>query len=346
MNRQDAIKHTLSNYLRAFYSRDFDTMYELLYEEDVQQYRDTMVGFAKKMDAFGETQDFLDKLKIANLERLESLSLKGFMDAILAMVTREIGDEHIIKMLDGMEITNIDDVEHLSVVTYTYPVEIFGNWERMQSDVQMIETDKGWRLFFKSGLERVFASFQNEIDLYYERKSRDILSNLSTEPESFRLMGFKDMETGKVVIEPRFKDVGEFSDGLAYVKIMRKYGFIDLKGDIVIKPQYDYAGSFYEKRAAVRIGDSDAQYGFINRKGKLVLDFQYDDVERFSEGLCAVKLEGKWGYIDKKGDTVIPFKFDSAGDFEFGTAYVDIETEEGELVEFILDKKGNIKELH
>ena len=55
--------------------------------------------------------------------------------------------------------------------------------------------------------------------------------------------GFIDKK-GNYVINPRFDDVGFFSDGLCGVKIGDKWGFIDKKGNYVINPRFDDVGFF------------------------------------------------------------------------------------------------------
>ena len=69
---------------------------------------------------------------------------------------------------------------------------------------------------------------------------------------------------GKVVIKPRFYSAGQFSQGLAPVRINGTYGFIDQSGNISIKPVFD-----------------------------LALPFEY--------GIAKVFIEGKPFFIDVKG---------------------------------------------
>ncbi len=64
--------------------------------------------------------------------------------------------------------------------------------------------------------------------------------------------GFVDA-TGKIVMEPKVKKTGKFSEGLAVVTINKKVGYIDTTGKIVIEPQFEQAKNFAEDLAAVRI---------------------------------------------------------------------------------------------
>ena len=51
---------------------------------------------------------------------------------------------------------------------------------------------------------------------------------------------------GHLVVEPKYDQAGEFSEGLAAVTIDGKVGYIDTKGKLVISPQFAYAGDFSE----------------------------------------------------------------------------------------------------
>ena len=77
--------------------------------------------------------------------------------------------------------------------------------------------------------------------------------------------GFID-RTGKIVIDPQFDSVGDFSEGLAEITVttetypFSKHGYIDESGRLAINPQFDVAYPFSERLALVKIGDL---HGFI-----------------------------------------------------------------------------------
>ena len=77
---------------------------------------------------------------------------------------------------------------------------------------------------------------------------------------------------GQTVIEPQFDEVLRFTEGLAAVKLGRKWGFISRMGQMMIKPQFDKAIRFSEGLAAVQI---DGQWGFIDRTGKIIVKPQF-----------------------------------------------------------------------
>ena len=114
---------------------------------------------------------------------------------------------------------------------------------------------------------------------------------------------------------------GEYYEGLAMVRLDKKYGFIDKTGKEVIPIKYDNAWGFSEGLANVRLNN---KWGFIDKTGKEVIPIKYDDAESPSEGLAKVKLNDKYGFIDKTGKEVIPIKYDYVADFSEGLAQVKL----------------------
>jgi len=108
-----------------------------------------------------------------------------------------------------------------------------------------------------------------------------------------------------------------------------KYGFMNIKGEVVVGLFCDYIGRFKDGLAMARI---DGKYGYIDKEGWEVVPFKYDLILDFCEGLALARKNGKYGYVDKKGNEVIPFKFDGADDFKNGYGAVSIK-----------DKYGNVK---
>lgn len=346
MTPKEEIELTFKKYLEATFTQDFDALYSLLYEYDIEEFRNRIVDFARQMDEFGETREFLDQLGVSSLQKLEKMTLSDFMQAIFRLTTRKIGAKNLKKVIAETTITGIEETDFYSIVSYEYPIQVFDDWEMHKGKCQMIKSHKRWLLFFRSGLEAGLSCFQQEIDSYLERKERDKPENLNHEGDlaPFSITGYRDYLTGKVVIEPRFKHAGDFSQGLAFVQIMNKYGYIHPTGEIAIKPQFSKAKDFSEKLAAVKLpmNKEEERWGFIDQKGKIIVKPAYHSTSRFSEGLCAVLLDGKWGYIDQKGNMVIPVKFDMAGDFEDGAAEVKLKSKNSDTDAFTIDTKGNI----
>lgn len=140
-------------------------------------------------------------------------------------------------------------------------------------------------------------------------------------------------KTGRTVLEPKYKRVWDFTDGLAVVSIpdldyfgnpdpySNIYGYIDTSGELAIPMIYSFALSFKDGYAAVTRKE-DRKAGFINTAGEIVIPFEYNVTHSFHEGLAAVKLNKSYGFINKQGEVVIPFNFEEAEFFSEGLAAV------------------------
>jgi hypothetical protein len=137
--------------------------------------------------------------------------------------------------------------------------------------------------------------------------------NCVANAETLMPIGFKGKwgfvsEYGKLVITPQFDDAGDFYEGLAPIKVKDKQGFINQKGNIVIKPKYDNVFNFSEGLAIIVL---NKKYGFITKKGIIAIPAQYDGALSFKNGFGAVKVNDKWGYIDKNGKLLFEPQFDN-----------------------------------
>ena len=126
---------------------------------------------------------------------------------------------------------------------------------------------------------------------------------------------------GKVIIKPKYRDLGTFSEGLAYFRSdnkdrkKRKYGFIDMNGKEVVAPIYSKASNFSDGKAAVLKGS----WGYIDKNGKLVIPHKYRQAMPFSGGYAIVDNTGiidhsgtRTGKITIEGKIISGFSSDRA----------------------------------
>lgn len=158
------------------------------------------------------------------------------------------------------------------------------------------------------------------------------------------LWGIVDNKTGKVILPCKYQAVGELSEGLAAVMENNRWGFVNLKSEMVIPAKYvkvGYRGLQFKEGLAIVTTDTaiNKKYGAIDKTGKTIIPFIYDDLSDFSEGLAAankgktisagkytwdytVVADGKIGYINKTGKTIIPFDYQEGRNFKKG--YADV----------------------
>jgi hypothetical protein len=130
--------------------------------------------------------------------------------------------------------------------------------------------------------------------------------------------GFVNMK-GKLVIPAEFSAVRYFSEEMAAVRVNQKWGYVNSQGKVTILPHFEEAREFSEGLAPVK---HENRWGYIDPKGAIRIEYQFDDAFSFSRGLAAVKVGEKWGFIDKKGRFRINPVYAMAGDFKMGLAPV------------------------
>ncbi|MCA8024874.1 WG repeat-containing protein [Burkholderia cepacia] len=95
-------------------------------------------------------------------------------------------------------------------------------------------------------------------------------------------------------------------------------GDVDGDGDemrIVREPAFDAVWDFSGDVACVRVGE---RFGLVGTDGTWVLEPSLDDFGEFTGGVASASLDGRWGFVDTHGAWVIPPRFDDAHEFVNG----------------------------
>jgi hypothetical protein len=141
-------------------------------------------------------------------------------------------------------------------------------------------------------------------------------------------------QRGEIVVKARFEKVGSFSEGLAAIRLDGKWGFIDGTGKIVIKPQFTAVKSFHEGIAGAAVGK---KWGYIDMTGKQVIVPRFDWVYDFADGRALVKVAKRMGVVDRTGQFVLQPQYADARSFSGGLAPVKDHTGRWGLI----DQAGN-----
>lgn len=138
---------------------------------------------------------------------------------------------------------------------------------------------------------------------------------------------------GNIIVMPKYSKINKVKDDFIPATIIidgkPKMTMLNLKGEIVIPPEFDSIRPFSEGLALVTThskyrGRPKRSCGFINKEGRVVIELKFDDACSFSEGLAVVNdtRTNKFGFIDRKGDYVIQPTFTLAYSFSQGLAIV------------------------
>lgn len=128
--------------------------------------------------------------------------------------------------------------------------------------------------------------------------------------------GYMNVNTGELVIEPKFRHAWYFSEGLGAVTDNKKrLGFIDKTGNLVIPMKFHYANNEYHspvfKSGLCSVMDADERFGLIDKNGDWVLQPEFEYTE-FKYGYWMLRREDnhKMGLCDSTGKVIFPFEYD------------------------------------
>lgn len=111
-------------------------------------------------------------------------------------------------------------------------------------------------------------------------------------------------EFGKPIFNTAFDKAEDFKENFAEVKINGKWGFINKKGELIIKPQFYETHPFSNGLSQVAFGPN-AKHGYIDTAGNFIIKPQYDNASAFADNKAWVLLDGKWGLINQNNEFVI-----------------------------------------
>ncbi|MEI6020753.1 MAG: WG repeat-containing protein [Bacteroidota bacterium] len=124
-------------------------------------------------------------------------------------------------------------------------------------------------------------------------------------------------DAAQVVIEPEFDQAGDFYEGLAVVSKNDSVYFINKEKENSFQQFYTEAYPFKNGMAAVK---QNNKWFFINRQGQ-VISKPYEEINELSNNFYVFKLNAKYGALNHFGQMVIEAKFDKLGDFKNNMAY-------------------------
>jgi hypothetical protein len=129
-------------------------------------------------------------------------------------------------------------------------------------------------------------------------------------------------------------------------KLNNKFGFMNERGEVVIRPKYDYALDFHSGRAAI---NNNNTIFYIDTNGtelfkSLFKEEQIEEIHSFKNGYAIVEKGLSKYFIRTDGSKLFPYDFLSATDFENGIAVVSFHGKSSKCQypsEMYIDTLGN-----
>ncbi|NGY38969.1 WG repeat-containing protein [Flavobacterium sp. XN-5] len=243
-------------------------------------------------------------IKVANVEDNKTKNFNTKAENL-----KNLRDSHVLSEPEYQDkITKINDEELEQRVKRTeeytslktlYSDGVFDK-EEFESKVKIIRNQLSEKLKDNPNKEKSF------------RVSGDLKSGVAIAIDEDLNYGFVD-ENENIIIDFKYQFARDFKGGVALIKINNCFGFINTKGEEVIKPQFYWADEFSEGLCAVK--NYEQKFGFIDEKGLIIIDYQFDHAYQFTNEMAKVKVKKLWGMVDKKGHFIQTPKFKKPTDF-------------------------------
>lgn len=205
--------------------------------------------------------------------------------------------------------------------------------------------DQGYRVIDEKGKELTKKSY-SYIGKYSD--SRAVVAD--TMEDGSYLYGYLDKK-GNEVIPIQYEVAQDFYNGKAVVSIKEKeHALIDQNGRVLQTYPYYSVGALREGKMPFQKEMMDP-FGYINEKGEVLIRPQFRTAEPFQDGRAIVSVENnhwnRYGLIDQNGQIIIPMQFDNMNllgnkrvalgkaqnpDIPFFTSVFAIATTDGELL--------------
>ena len=107
-------------------------------------------------------------------------------------------------------------------------------------------------------------------------------------------------------------------------------GLLDTAGNIICRPSFAKFGApFFDSELGPLPTTKGRKWGYINTKGEWVIRPQFEYAGNFHNGLAKVVVKGKTGYIQKDGTMAIEHRFDGGENF-YDTITVVLENDKSQ----------------
>ena len=154
------------------------------------------------------------------------------------------------------------------------------------------------------------------------RYSNENLFSVGTHEGS---IGMIDAHNNIIVPFGVYDVIHDFFGGLAGVKSGNKWGYINIRGEILIPVIYDDFSYRSFENSDFTFVQQGGKWAVINKSGEILTDFVFSNVTGFREGLAGVYMGNTRGYIDESGEFVITGEYQAMDYFlKSGVAAVAI----------------------
>lgn len=238
------------------------------------------------------------------------LKITLFIIIVFASLTNSYSQTPLVAFKQGGEWTFLNS-EGKQMFRAGGITEVGGYSDGLIGAQVILDGKKRWVYFDEAGKIKIKTDAEQGIQF---SEGKAVIFDPINPAEELYSFGYID-STGKIFKKLQYKDALSFTEGLAYVMNDKERGYINHKGEMVIKLQNNEVGYAFSEGLAA-ISNNKFKVGFIDKTGEMKIDYKLDIPSNFNEGLARVAdtANGKLGFINKYGVVAIPKLYDEAYD--------------------------------
>lgn len=143
-------------------------------------------------------------------------------------------------------------------------------------------------------------------------------------------------EKGNIIVKPEYSSITKMEKGLFLVEKEWKYGVINDEGKMIVELKYDKPIDQIEDGMLV-VPEGANYHTLLDPYGNYISKLPYELVFDFEDGYAIVRSNFKYGMIDSKAEVVLEPEYDDISDF-----YGEIKVISKDLKKGLINKKGEI----
>ena len=144
-------------------------------------------------------------------------------------------------------------------------------------------------------MKKVLLTFIVLVTYYNIVNSQTVYFN-----DSISLYGITN-EIGVDILKPKYTKMRQFHNGYSKFQQDGKWGLINEKGIVAIKPEFINEYDISDPNEDLVAVSKNSKWGYMDLKGNLVIGYLYDDTKIFCNGVAWVMQDKEFNKINKQG---------------------------------------------
>lgn len=126
----------------------------------------------------------------------------------------------------------------------------------------------------------------------------------------------------EIIVKPIYDSISKLFNGYSVIKLDDKYGYMNDKFEVIQKPIFKNAREFLGKVSFVQ-STANEKWSCITKEMHVKINDEFDEIYNLYNGFARIVKDEKWGYINDQCEVIVSPKYDYA--YDFSKAYAKVQ---------------------